>query len=192
MKRIIITGATGFIGKAISKYLKDVEITVMDRKYGGDICKDELFDSFDGSYDALIHLAGKTNVVESFTSPITFYEVNTYGTLNVLNFCKQKNIPLIIYANSYPYGHPNVLPIDETHPIQPHSPYQKSKQFAENILLDDPTVTTVSCRLFNIYGLDQPSHFLMPQIIEQILSNRSLIEVNDLMPKEITSILRTL
>ena len=183
MKRIILSGANGFIGKNILNHLKGVDIDVIDREKGMDISDSSWFHEFKDSYHAFIHLAGKTDVVASFSNPAEFYRINTIGTLNIAKFCKEKHIPLVIYANSYPYGVPNYLPVNETHPINPQSPYQRSKQFAEDLLLDCSHITTVSCRLFNVYGPNQPGHLLIPEIIEQVLGDQYEIEVKDLMPK---------
>tara|TARA_A100001015_G_C15022184_1_gene728578 strand:- start:1127 stop:1981 length:855 start_codon:yes stop_codon:yes gene_type:complete len=183
MKKIIISGASGFIGKFVLNFLKNYEVDIIDQSKGHNICSQEFFKAFNNDYDVFIHLAGKTNVIDSFKNPLDYYECNTIGALNIAKFCNLKKIGKIIYANSYPYGSPQYLPVDEDHSINPQSPYQKSKQFAENILLDIPGVKTISCRLFNVYGPGQPSHLLMPQIIKQALGDNNFIEVKDTLPK---------
>ena len=183
MKKILITGADGFIGKNVieqfdSKY-KFVKIT-RSSKY--DILDLNSFIDID-SVDIVLHLAAKTFVPESFKNPYEFYDFNIKSTLNIAEFCRIKNVSRVIYLNSYTYGTPNYLPIDEEHKISLHSPYNKSKYLSEELLLNylDSVSNVVSLRLFNIFGKYQGEHFLIPTIIKQLSGNK--IEVKNLKPK---------
>ena len=97
---------------------------------------------------------------------------------------QDKKIKKLIYLNAYPYGVPQYLPIDESHPLEPHSPYNSSKIIAENLLFSylNNITKVISLRVFNIYGKYQLQNFLIPNIISQIKESDKVI-LNDLRPK---------
>ena len=134
MKRILLTGANGFIGKnfidILSKKYKIIKIT---RESEIDILNLESLLKID-YIDVVIHCAAKTFVPDSFDNPYEFYEFNMQSTLNIAEFCRLKKISKVIYLNSYPYGNPKYLPIDENHSMSFHSPYNKSKYLSEILL----------------------------------------------------------
>jgi len=183
MKRLLITGANGFIGKNfIEQFGKQYEIIKITRSSKYDILNINSFIDID-NVDVVLHFAAKTFIPKSFKNPYEFYDFNIKSTLNIAEFCRIKNVSKIIYLNSYTYGTPNYLPIDEKHQISLHSPYNKSKYLSEELLfhyLDDVS-NVVSLRLFNIFGKYQNDHFLIPTIIKQLNSNK--IEVKNLKPK---------
>jgi UDP-glucose 4-epimerase len=65
--------------------------------------------------DAIVHLAAKTSISDSFKDPSGTYYTNLVGTLNVLEFAKTRNIKKFIYVSTYVYGQPLYLPVDEKH-----------------------------------------------------------------------------
>lgn len=184
MKRILLTGANGFIGKNfIENFGLDYEIVKVTRESKYDILDlNSLLQIND--IDVVIHAAAKTFVPDSFDNPYSFYDFNISSTLNIAEFCRVKKIQKVIYLNSYSYGVPKYLPIDENHRVSFHSPYNKSKYIAEEILFNylQAVSDVISLRLFNIFGKYQGDNFLIPTIINQALKESS-IKVNDLKPK---------
>lgn len=183
-KNILITGSNGFIAKNI--------IEVLGRKYNFlPISRNSKFRILNlksllkiNEIDTVIHCAAKTFVPESFSNQYGFFRFNVISTLNIAELCIKKNVNKIIYLNAYPYGNPIKLPVDENHPLQPHSPYNSSKLISEDLLfkyLTDKT-NVVSLRVFNVYGHYQSNNFLMPTIINQAKQNSKII-LNDLRPK---------
>ena len=137
---IFITGSRGFVGDHICKsYFKNKYNLITDDptdKQRNDITKIEYFENFDDKIDVIIHLAAKISINDSLIDPYETYHKNIVGTLNVLEFAKRKNITNLIFLSTYVYGEPQYLPIDENHPVNPHSPYNKSKIIAESLCKD--------------------------------------------------------
>jgi nucleoside-diphosphate-sugar epimerase len=93
------------------------------------------------------------------------------GTLNVLDYAHQNNISKIINTSTFVYGIPQYLPIDEKHPINPHSPYTKSKLMAERLCeyyATDYGIDIVTLRPFYVYGPSMKTTSFIPSIIKQI------------------------
>jgi len=185
MKHALITGSTGFIGRALKQKLSNdgYEISELNSDY--DVRKSESFQEFiDLNINCVFHLAGKTYVPESWQKPGEFYHVNVMGTENVLEFCRQKSIPLI-YVSSYLYGQPAKLPICENDPIIPNNPYAHSKYLAEQLCefyARELGATVAILRPFNIYGSGQNDRFLIPMIARQALDGEA-IKVKTLEPR---------
>lgn len=185
-KSIVVTGGSGFVGSFLCSKLKGLgaRVFVLSRR-DGDICKKGYFKSFQKTkIDYLFHLAGKTFVPESWDNPNSFFNINTIGALNVLEFCRKKNIYLTV-VSSYIYGIPGKLPINENSEISPSNPYALSKYFSEQLCHFYAEKFGLGCTLirpFNIYGPRQNNQFLIPILINQILHSPE-IRVKDLTPK---------
>ena len=137
-----------------------------------------------GKIDLVYHLAAQLFVPYSFENPRDVYEVNVLGTLNVLELCRLYNIQKIVFPSSYVYGHPQYLPIDEGHPVNPNNPYARSKVIGEALCKayhEDYNLNCTILRSFNIYGEGQGDRFLIPSIIKQLESGR--IEIKDPEPR---------
>ncbi len=183
-KKILITGSQGFIGKNLVLSLKHkFDIEEISRKTVYDINNLQSFSEME-KIDTVIHCAARTFVPDSFDKKYSFYKFNILSTLNIAEFCLKKNVNKIIYLNAYPYGKPLSLPVDENHPLEPHSPYNTSKLIAEDLLFKylDGVTSVTSLRVFNVYGNFQSKHFLIPTIISQAQNNGKII-LNDLRPK---------
>ncbi len=183
MKNLLITGANGFIGSNFIKQFENkYKITKITRESKYDILDlNKLLEI--NNIDILLHFAAKTFVPDSFDNPFDFYEFNLNSTLNIAEYCRLKKVKRVIYLNSYSYGEPEYLPIDEKHPLSFHSPYNKSKYLAEELLFNylENITEVVSLRLFNIYGHAQGDNFLIPIILKQLNSGK--ITLKDLKPK---------
>jgi nucleoside-diphosphate-sugar epimerase len=183
-ERILVTGANGFIGKALIADMKTngYDVVGFDIE-DGDIAKASL--NFKG-ISHVFHLAAMTFVPKSWDNPQEFYRVNVMGTVNVLEFCRRSGSSITM-PSTYMYGTPQYLPTDEKHPEEfKVSPYHNSKKMAEEICHFYATkmnVPAVILRLFNVYGFGQGENFLVPSIIGQALSDAPVIEVMDLAPR---------
>lgn len=182
-KRVLVTGSNGMFGKFLIKELKKYNCQIIPfSKSGGDITD---FDSLSkvGKVDIICHLAAIPSVAYSFKNPYEVFKVNSFGTLNVLEFAKQQKVEKFIFISSYLYGNPNSLPINEKHPLQLGNPYAESKLIAEKYcknyqeLFNFPILVL---RPFNVYGPDQ-KNALIPTIKEQIKNNEIILQ--DLEPK---------
>ena len=178
---ILITGSKGFVGENICKsYLnKKYNLTTDNHKDKSqkDITKMEYFENFDDKIDAIIHLAAKTSINDSLSDPYETYYMNILGTLNVLEFAKRKNISNFIFLSTYVYGEAQYLPIDENHPINPHSPYNKSKIIAESLCEDYSKIfgiNVVILRPFYLYGYNTKKNTLIRSILDQINTNENV------------------
>jgi GDP-4-dehydro-6-deoxy-D-mannose reductase len=184
MSHILVTGATGFIGKHLVPQLHNAGHTVVAvNSKSGDIEKKSTWDSFP-KVDMVIHLAGKSFVPASWVNPGSFITCNLEGTLGALNYCREYSAGLI-FLSSYLYGNPILLPIPETSPLEANNPYALSKKLAEDICkfyTKSYGINVTIFRPFNVYGPGQPSDFLIPSIIRQV-NNSEVVTVNDLDPK---------
>lgn len=183
MGKVLVTGAGGFIGKALLKKIKpDYEVITLDRSKG-DITNYNTFLNLE-KVDYVFHLAARTFVPDSWLETSDFLNTNVIGTTNVLEYCKRLNIPLT-FVSAYVYGQPDSLPIKEEAPIKPNNPYALSKYLAEQVCHFYATYQNLDItiiRPFNIYGPGQPNHFLIPKITDLVKKNLT-IELFDLSPK---------
>jgi len=209
-KKILITGACGFIGSHLANALikSGYKINAFDfqnsfssnsnslsffRKntdkfifFPGNIEDPKSLNDAVKGVDHVFHLAARSFIPESWKKPYDFYRTNVIGTTNVLDTCRQNNCSLT-YLSSYVYGVPAYIPIDEKHPLKSYNPYSHSKLIAEDICdyyKKNYGFKITIFRPFNIYGPGQNGIFLIPEIIEQLVSNeKKILEVNDLNPK---------
>jgi GDP-4-dehydro-6-deoxy-D-mannose reductase len=183
MGKVLVTGAGGFIGKALlNKISLDHEVITLDRSKG-DITNYNTFLNLE-KVDYVFHLAARTFVPDSWIETSDFLNTNVIGTTNVLEYCKRLNVPLT-FVSAYVYGQPDSLPITEEAPIKPNNPYALSKYLAEQVCHFYATYHKLDItiiRPFNIYGPGQPNHFLIPKITDLVKKNLT-IELFDLSPK---------
>jgi GDP-4-dehydro-6-deoxy-D-mannose reductase len=183
MKNVLVTGASGFIGKKLVVALNDAGYKAIILE--GDVTEQQTFEQL-GSLDVafVFHLAGRTFVPDSWHEPAEFERVNVAGTMNVLEFCRNRKIPMT-YVSAYLYGIPEKLPISESDEITPNNPYALSKFMAESVCkfyAEYYSVPITIIRPFNIYGEGQKPHFLIPEIIAQVKA-KTPIKLKDLNPR---------
>ena len=177
---VLVTGGEGFLGRALIANAKEYKMTSFDVT-DGDVAN---FDFSVHNAGHVVHLAARTSVEESWSIPAEYYQTNIIGTLNVLEYCRESGASMT-YVSTYTYGKPKYLPIDEQHPVSPHSVYNHSKYLAEDICKFYALnfgVSTSVLRLFNLYGPGQSKGFLIPSIVHQAL-DKDVIELMDLKPK---------
>lgn len=173
---VLITGRHGFVGNHLYKYLTKKQIAIID---GDEIEEKKLVDvtdlqtllSINKHVQAIIHLAAKTSIANSFHNPYLTYYTNFVGTFNLLEFARLRNVKKFINVSTYVYGHPQYNPVDENHPIDPHSPYNKSKLLADQLCRfysHDFNIDVVTLRPFYIYGPGVSSDSFIPSITRQI------------------------
>lgn len=178
MQSILVTGASGFIGKRLMPKLKEAGFDPIGcSSKEGNIWCSNFFDPYSTKQvDFVIHLAGKVFVPDSWINPLEFQLINTIGTGNVLEFCRKNNLPMI-YVSSYLYGEPRYLPIDEFHPLIAFNPYALSKLNAENLCefyAEQFNLSISILRPFNLYGPNQSNNFLIPKIIKQAIDGNTI------------------
>lgn len=125
----------------------------------GDIRDNEALDYAFSNFeiDAVIHFAGLKAVGESVEQPLTYYEVNVGGTINLLQAMDRYDVRTIVFSSSATvYGTPEFLPYTEDHPLSPLNPYGRTKLMIEDILRDlhtsDPQWRIRILRYFNPCG----------------------------------------
>ncbi len=165
---VVVTGATGFLGRRLVAQLEDkgYEVIQVSRSLGFDICDLESLNEIP-PFKALFHLAAKTFVPDAYNESASFYTTNVLGTLNALELCKRFSKP-IFFASSYLYGQPKSLPVNEEHPIDLWNPYATSKIIGEQLCQaysKDFGFPATALRIFNVYGEGQSENFLIPKII---------------------------
>lgn len=172
--RIVVTGGAGFVGSHLVERLvwRGHDLVVLDnlctgkednlRKVineidfiEGDIRDEELVKRLLKGADAVAHLAALTSVSESMEKPSLYHEINTSGTLRLLQLSVESGVKNFLFASSCAvYGDPARIPIRETAPISPLSMYAATKASAEAYCqaYDKMGVRTCVLRLFNVYG----------------------------------------
>ena len=178
--RIIITGGTGFLGKRLSRKLKDHKHEIMsyDIVDGYDILNtkqlEEAFISF--KPNCVIHLAACADLNIFAKKPEISYKINVIGTRNILNLCEKYNSRLLFASTCCCYGNNNTHPSDETSPTCPTEPYAKSKKESEKDILK---IGLPHCcmRLATFYGPEmRPA--LAPAVFIEKSHKNEVIEIH--------------
>lgn len=173
--KIVVTGGAGFIGSNLSELLISGghDVLVFDNfsnpssafspkkksMFNGNITEpSDLRKAFAGAH-AVCHLAANISVTESVSNPAKVAETNVVGTHNVLKAAADANVQRVAFASSCAvYGDQKTLPISESAPMAPLSPYAETKLAGEKLcksFSEHEGISTIALRLFNVYGPGQ-------------------------------------
>lgn len=209
MKRILVTGGAGFIGRwVVSKLLELGHLVIaIDNLSNGSMANLDEFTKYNNfkfykedvlnkinisnlflkeEPDVCIHLAGLINVQESLENPKKAIDNNMIGTFNILEGCKKKFTRLVLIGTCMVYDFANIKnSIDEEHPIKPLSPYAASKLSAEYLALSyyyGYGLPITILRPFNTYGPHQKGNLeggVVSVFIKRALKGEPLLIYGD-------------
>lgn len=210
MKKILITGADGFIGSHLTESLVrqgfDIRAFVLYNSFNSwgwlDHAPADIQSSLDvfagdirdpngvrtamQGCDAVLHLAALIAIPYSYHSPDTYVDTNIKGTLNVLQAAREAGVARVIHTStSEVYGTAHFVPITEEHPLQGQSPYSASKIGADQLAYSFYAsfgLPVVIARPFNTYGPRQSARAVIPAIISQLATGARRIKLGALHP----------
>ena len=209
-KRILVTGADGFIGSHLTEHLINCGAEVRAFVYynslnswgwldhanervkrsidvfAGDIRDPHGVRTAMQGCNIVMHLAALIAIPYSYHSPDTYVDTNIKGTLNVVQAARQLDVERVVHTStSEVYGSARFVPITEEHPLQGQSPYAASKigadQIAVSFFLSFNTPVAV-IRPFNTYGPRQSARAVIPTVITQIASGAPQIKLGAVHP----------
>jgi NAD dependent epimerase/dehydratase len=210
-KRVLVTGAGGFIGshlvealvtsgaevRAFVHYnsrsdwanLEQIPRDILDQV---DVVAGDIQDPFGvrrvvSGCETVFHLAALIGIPYSYVAPASYVATNVTGTLNVLEAARDAAVGRIIHTStSETYGTARYTPIDEQHPLQGQSPYSASKigadKLAESYYLSFELPLTI-LRPFNTYGPRQSLRAVIPTIVGQVLAGAEEVRLGSLSPR---------
>jgi NAD dependent epimerase/dehydratase len=209
-KKILVTGADGFIGSHLVERLVrsgyDVRAFVLYNSFNSwgwlDQCAEDVkdrFEVFSGDIrdphgvhvamrgcDAVMHLAALIAIPYSYHSPDTYVDTNVKGTLNILQAARALDVEKVIHTStSEVYGTARFVPITEEHPLQGQSPYSASKIGADQMAYSFYTsfqLPITILRPFNTYGPRQSARAVIPTIISQIANGERRLKLGAIHP----------
>lgn len=208
MKRVLVTGADGFIGshlvellvreglevKALSQYnsfnywgwLDDIDCAKDVEIISGDVRDPHFCRKVTQDVDTVFHLAALIAIPYSYVAPDSYVDTNVKGTLNICQAALDNGVQRVIHTStSEVYGTARYVPIDEKHPLQPQSPYSASKIGADAMAMsyfNAFNLPLTIARPFNTYGPRQSARAVIPTIITQIASGMKQIKLGDTTP----------
>jgi len=210
MKKVLITGADGFIGSHLAEALVtkgySVRAFVLYNSFNSwgwlDKISPEMLNNieiFSGDIrdphgvktamkgcDAVLHLAALIAIPYSYHSPDTYIDTNIKGTLNVLQAARELGVEKFVHTStSEVYGTARFVPITEDHPLQGQSPYSASKIGADQLAFSFYSsfdLPVIIARPFNTYGPRQSARAVIPTIITQLAKGKNEIKLGSVTP----------
>lgn len=210
MKKVLVTGADGFIGSHLTESLleKGYEVkaftmynsfntwgwldTFPKQKldqieiFSGDVRDPNGVKEAMKGVDGVFHLAALIAIPFSYHSPDSYVDTNIKGTLNVLQAARALETErILVTSTSEVYGTAQYVPIDEKHPYQGQSPYSATKIGADRLtesFYRSFNLPVSIVRPFNTYGPRQSARAVIPTIISQLLSGRDEVKLGSLTP----------
>jgi UDP-glucose 4-epimerase len=204
---ILVVGGAGYIGThMVKRLIKDgFNVIVLDNLStghaelipGGTLVTGDMADRAllkqvfkEHHVDAVMHFAAFIEVGESVQDPLKYYDNNFIATVNLIQTMIQYNVLRLIFSSSAAvYGEPEKTPIDESHPLNPTSPYGETKLYVEKMLTacdEAYGLRSISLRYFNAAGADesasigerhQPESHLIPLVLQTALGQRKEINI---------------
>lgn len=209
-KKILITGADGFIGSHLTEELvrqgcnirafvlynsfnswgwldhSPKEIKHNLEIFSGDIRDPHGVKEAMGDCDIVLHLAALIAIPYSYHSPATYIDTNIKGTLNIVQAARELGVEKVVHTStSEVYGTARFVPITEEHPLQGQSPYSASKIGADQLAMSFYTsfnTPVAIIRPFNTYGPRQSARAVIPTIITQIANGTRQIKLGSVTP----------
>lgn len=210
-RRVLVTGADGFIGSHLVERLvaegADVRAFCIYNSRGswgwldeadpsirasldvrlGDIRDARFVEAATAGVEVVFHLAALIAIPYSYVAPASFIETNVTGTANVLEAARRAGTLRVIQTStSEVYGTPDVLPITEDHPLRAQSPYAATKVAADQLSLAFARsfdLPVVVLRPFNTYGPRQSARAVLPTMLRQMLAGETEIRLGRLDPR---------
>lgn len=204
-KKILITGAGGFIGShTVSEFLKkgyqvnalikynskDFHGWLEGHKHknlkilSGDITDSFLVDNLVKNNDYIVNLAALIGIPYSYEAVESYYNTNVKGVINLLTSAKRYKISkILLTSTSEVYGSAKYIPINEEHPLHGQSPYSASKIASDQIgeaFAKSYNLPIKIVRPFNAYGPRQSLRAIIPTIVSQILDNKKIIQLGNI------------
>ena len=209
-KKILVTGADGFIGSHLIESLvrqgHSVRAFTLYNSFNSwgwlDHCAADVkgkFEVFSGDIrdpngvkqamkdcDSVLHLAALIAIPFSYHSPDTYVDTNIKGTLNILQAARELGVRRVVHTStSEVYGTARFVPITEDHPLQGQSPYSATKIAADQLAYSfyaSFNLPVVIARPFNTYGPRQSARAVIPTIITQIANGHRTIKLGAVSP----------
>lgn len=209
-KKVLVTGADGFIGSHLVERLMEEGANVKAFVYYNSFnswgwldtlpkSKLEQIEIFTGDIrdpngvktavkncEVIFHLAALIAIPFSYHSPDSYVDTNIKGTLNILQAARQEDCKkILVTSTSEVYGTAKYVPIDESHPFQGQSPYSATKIGADRIaesFYKSFNLPVTIVRPFNTFGPRQSARAIIPTIITQLLAGKKSIKLGSLTP----------
>lgn len=206
-QRVLVTGGAGFIGSTLAEKLAEQnEVVILDdlstgkienikellkrenvRFIRGSITDLELLQENFKEIDYVFHQAALASVPGSIEDPFSSNNVNISGTLNVLAAARDNRVKKVVFASSCAvYGDPEVMPVAETAPLNPKSPYAVTKLACEyycSVFSEIYSLPTASLRYFNVYGPrqnpDSEYAAVIPKFISKVINGKPPVIFGD-------------
>jgi NAD dependent epimerase/dehydratase len=209
-KKILITGADGFIGSHLAEdlvksgykvrafvfynsfntrgWLEQIPRDIQQEMeiFAGDIRDPYGVKRAMSGCDIVFHLAALVAIPYSYHSPESYVDTNIKGTLNILQAARELGVEKIVHTStSEVYGSARYVPIDENHPLQGQSPYAATKIAADQLALAfyrSFGTPVAIIRPFNTYGPRQSTRAVIPTIITQVASGQQKLKLGATLP----------
>jgi len=210
-RRVLVTGADGFIGSHLTEALVEAGATVRTlcfyNSFGslgwldkvepevrgaldvrlGDIRDARFVEECCQEVDVVFHLAALISIPYSYQAPESFVDTNVRGTLNVLEAVRRARCARLVHTStSEVYGTPETVPIRESHPLRAQSPYSATKIAAEKLceaFRCAYEIPVVILRPFNTFGPRQSIRAVIPTILLQLLRQAPEVRLGNLEPR---------
>jgi len=184
---ILLTGGNGFVGSHVYDRLKKgYSVRIFDSEpqfVGQDITKHDRVCEDMENKKMVIHLAGHSGAIGSKENIYRYFNVNSFGTLNVLDAMVENNVKHIIFTSSFStYGTPKKLPVTERTPLKPNNVYGHSKVMAEEVIrsyCEEYGITATILRINMIYGERQTEMNAIQGFVDSALSGEPLLIFGD-------------